>query len=54
MLSQLLESSPRRSRRRHSTILSIVGRRSRFTPAELRGRKVPQLVSQPFVFLLRD
>ena len=29
-------------------------RRSRFTPAELRGRKVPQLVSQPFVFVLRE
>jgi TonB family protein len=29
-------------------------RRSRYTPAELRGRKVPQLVVQPFVFVLRD
>lgn len=29
-------------------------RRSRFQPAEFRGRKVPQLVSQPFVFVLRD
>jgi hypothetical protein len=29
-------------------------RRSRFTPAEFRGRKVPQLVSQPFVFVLRE
>ena len=29
-------------------------RRSRFQPAEFRGRKVPQLVSQPFVFLLRE
>ncbi len=29
-------------------------RRSRFTPAEFRGRKVAQLVSQPFVFLLRE
>ena len=29
-------------------------RQSRFQPAEFRGRKVPQLVSQPFVFLLRD
>lgn len=28
-------------------------RRSRYTPAELRGRKVPQLVVQPFVFVLR-
>jgi protein TonB len=28
--------------------------RSRFTPAELRGRKVQQLVSQPFVFVLRE
>ena len=27
-------------------------RRSRYTPAELRGRKVPQLVVQPFVFVL--
>lgn len=29
-------------------------RRCRFTPAELRGRKVNQLVSQSFVFVLRD
>jgi TonB family protein len=29
-------------------------RRARFTPAELRGRKVPQLVTQRFVFLLRE
>lgn len=29
-------------------------RRCRFTPAELRGRKVTQLVSQSFVFVLRD
>lgn len=29
-------------------------RRCRFTPAELRGRKVRQLVSQSFVFVLRD
>lgn len=28
-------------------------RRSRYTPAELRGRKVPQLVVQPFVFVMR-
>ncbi|MDQ4080450.1 MAG: energy transducer TonB [Gemmatimonadota bacterium] len=28
-------------------------RRSRYTPAELRGRKVPQLVMQPFVFVMR-
>jgi TonB family protein len=28
-------------------------RRSRYTPAELRGRKVPQLVVQPFVFVLQ-
>jgi protein TonB len=28
--------------------------RSRFTPAEVRGRKVRQLVSQPFVFVLRE
>jgi TonB family protein len=29
-------------------------RRARFTPAELRGRKVRQLVVQPFVFVIRD
>jgi protein TonB len=29
-------------------------RGSKFQPAEHRGRKVPQLVSQPFVFVLRD
>ncbi len=29
-------------------------RRSRFTPAELRGRRVQQLVVQPFVFVIRD
>ncbi len=29
-------------------------RQARFTPAESRGRRVPQLVTQPFVFLLRD
>lgn len=29
-------------------------RRSRYAPAELRGRKVPQLVVQPFVFVLRE
>jgi TonB family protein len=29
-------------------------RRSRFRPAELRGRKVAQLVAQPFVFVIRD
>ena len=29
-------------------------RRSRFQPAELRGRKVRQLVVQPFVFVLRE
>ena len=29
-------------------------RRSRFQPAEFRGQRVPQLVSQPFVFVLRD
>jgi periplasmic protein TonB len=29
-------------------------RRSWFQPAEFRGRKVPQLVSQPFVFVLRE
>jgi periplasmic protein TonB len=29
-------------------------RQSRFQPAEFRGRRVQQLVSQPFVFLLRD
>lgn len=29
-------------------------RRSRFRPAEARGRKVRQLVSQPFLFVLRD
>lgn len=29
-------------------------RRSRFQSAEFRGRKVPQLVSQPFVFVLRE
>jgi TonB family protein len=28
-------------------------RRSRYAPAELRGRKVPQLVVQPFVFVLQ-
>jgi protein TonB len=28
-------------------------RRSRYTPAELRGRKVAQLVVQPFVFVMR-
>ena len=27
-------------------------RRSRFEPAEYRGRKVPQLVARPFVFVL--
>lgn len=27
---------------------------SRFTPAELRGRKVRQLVAQPFVFVIRQ
>lgn len=29
-------------------------RRSRFEPAEYRGRKVPQLVSRAFVFVLRE
>jgi TonB family protein len=29
-------------------------RRARFTPAELRGRKVQQLVVQPFVFVIRE
>jgi periplasmic protein TonB len=29
-------------------------RRHRFTPAELRGRKVQQLVVQPFVFVIRE
>lgn len=29
-------------------------RRSRFQPAELRGRNVRQLVSQPFQFVRRD
>lgn len=29
-------------------------RRSRYTPAELQGRKVSQLVVQPFVFVLRE
>jgi periplasmic protein TonB len=29
-------------------------RRARFQPAEYRGRKVPQLVSQPFQFVLRE
>ncbi|HJR67159.1 MAG TPA: hypothetical protein VJ802_12100 [Gemmatimonadaceae bacterium] len=29
-------------------------RRSRFTPAELRGPKGGQLVSQPLVFRLRE
>jgi protein TonB len=29
-------------------------RRARFSPAELRGRKVRQLVAQPFVFVIRD
>lgn len=29
-------------------------RRSRYMPAELRGRKVPQLVVQPFVFVMRQ
>lgn len=29
-------------------------RRARFTPAELNGRKVRQLVVQPFVFVIRD
>ena len=29
-------------------------RAARFTPAELRGRKVAQLVAQPFVFVIRD
>ena len=29
-------------------------RHARFQPAEYRGRKVPQLVSQPFVFVLRE
>jgi TonB family protein len=28
-------------------------RRSRYAPAELRGRKVPQLVVQPFVFVMQ-
>jgi hypothetical protein len=28
-------------------------RRSRYAPAELRGRKVPQLVVQPFVFVVQ-
>jgi TonB family protein len=29
-------------------------RASRFAPAEFRGRKVPQLVAQPFVFVIRE
>jgi TonB family protein len=29
-------------------------RRSRFQPAEFRGRKVPQLVSRPFIFVIRE
>lgn len=29
-------------------------RRARFTPAELRGRRVAQLVAQPFVFVIRE
>ena len=29
-------------------------RRSRFRAAELRGRKVPQLVAQPFLFVIRE
>lgn len=29
-------------------------RRARFQPAEYRGRKVAQLVSQPFLFMLRE
>jgi TonB family protein len=29
-------------------------RRARFQPAEYRGRKVPQLVSQPYLFVLRE
>ncbi len=29
-------------------------RHARFTPAEFRGRRVPQLVAQPFVFVLSD
>jgi len=29
-------------------------RRARFQPAEYRGRKVAQLVSQPFLFVLRE
>ena len=34
-------------------VIEALGR-SRFTPAELRGRKVQQLVAQPFVFVLRE
>lgn len=36
-----------------AAVIEALGQ-SRFRPAEFRGRKVPQLVSQPFVFLLRD
>lgn len=38
---------------RFSEAVFEVLRRSRYRPAELRGRKVPQLVVQPFVFVLQ-
>jgi outer membrane biosynthesis protein TonB len=36
----------------HAVIEAL--RRSRYEPAQLRGRKVRQLVSQSFLFQLRD
>lgn len=51
MESVIVDASPHRA---FSEAVVEALRRSRFQPAEFRGRKVRQLVSQPFLFVLRD